>query len=734
MQQNQVPPRPFPNRPAVQQDVTLTPKEIVGILRRHLLLIIVFTILGTVAGGGGWFLLKTFAPKYTAKSAIQVDPPGINDPTVFLANATNQDLYYQFRFTKASYMKQQGFLQDLLKIDSIKASNWFKQFDGNIAEAVDNLQKNLGVLAQRDAEWIIVTMTCSSPKESALIVNEAVSSYLKKQDALAKKDVSKDLGQFEVQQKKLEDDLRALEENLASIRKGTDYANLEPSTFRNYLDETLSQTQNNRNSIESQISQLQANIDLLKGRLESEYDETVREEIERDSTALAIRNRITVLEQELASQLTHFGERHRTVVELRDAIDQLYKDLDNRKLMIGNIVRRSRLINVEDTMVTNAKMLETLETQRQRTQEQYRQLSILKAEFARITKLRDEKQKTLEEINLHIEKLRAVHDAPNVSKVSLVFEAMEPLQMSFPQLIVFVPGGFILGTIIGMAVAFLKELANERLRAPSDVAKHLKTRLLSAICHSSEDGELKGIDLFHAVRQAPYSITSECYRQLRTNLRLSDSGTAKKVIYVTSPSIGGGKSTVAVNLASTLAAEGQNVLFMDTHFRNPVSEKAFPKTSNDGAVVASDSGGLSNYLLGQCDLDGVIRPSGIEGLSVIDCGPMPSNSAEILSNSRMSTLLENASVDYDYVIIDGPGLLVTSAKILAAQAEGTILVCNANSTKRGEANRTLRELREINAHVVGVVLVGVRAMKGGYFQEKYKLFRKYNKLQVPAAM
>ena len=733
-QQSFVPKRPMPVRPPVDQEMSITPKEIFGIVRRHLIMIIFFTFLGTMAGGGLWFVLRTIAPKYRAETAIEVLPPGQSDPMRFETMSTNKDLYYQFRYTKAAYMKQQSFLQDLLKIDNIKKTKWYAQFDNDIADAVDNLDKNLGISAQRDGEWILVSMTCSSPKEAATIANEAVTSFLQKQDTLAKKDTFKQLEQLDQQRKKLEDDLKNLEDNLANIRRGTDYANLEPTNFRSYLDETLAETQNNRNAIESQIAQLQANIDLLKQRLEGAYDETVREEIERDSTAMAIRNRITILEQELASQLTHFGERHRQVVELRDAIDQLYKDLDGRKLMIGEIVRKSRLINVEDTLVTNSKMLETLESQRQRSQEQYRDMSILKAEYARITNLRDEKRDTLEEINTHIEKLRAVHDDPDLSKVKRVFEAIEPLEMSSPQIIVFVPGGFMLGAMLGLGLAFLLELANERLRSPSDIAKHLHIPLLTAICHSSEDNELKGVDLYHTVRQAPYSITSECYRQLRTNLRLSDSGSAKKVIYVTSPSIGGGKSTVAINLASTLAAEGQKVLFIDTHFRNPITISAFPMTTDDGTVLDPDDNGLSNYLLGQCDLDSVIRPSGITGMNMIDCGPMPANSAEILSNARMTNLLENAAHDYDYVIIDGPGLLVTSAKVLAAQAEGTILVCNAGTTKRGEANRTLRELREVNAHVIGVVLVGVKAMKGGYFQERYRTFRKYQKMQMPAAM
>jgi capsular exopolysaccharide synthesis family protein len=265
------------------------------------------------------------------------------------------------------------------------------------------------------------------------------------------------------------------------------------------------------------------------------------------------------------------------------------------------------------------------------------------------------------------------------------------------------------------------------LRTPSDIAKHLRVPLLGAICHASEDRDIKGVDLYQVTRQAPYSMMSEGYRQLRTNLRLSDTGSSKKVLLVTSPSIGCGKTTVAANLASTLASEGRKILLIDTHFRKPSTSGIFPHTSGDGT-------GLSNYLMGQCQSKDVIRQSGLEGLDVIDSGALPSNPAGLLGNKNMSSLLENAGHEYDYVIIDGPPMIVSSAQVLASQAEGTILVFNTSATRRGEALRTLRELREVNANVVGTVLVGVKAMKGGYFQERYRTYRKYQKTQIPAAV
>ncbi|MHC4572302.1 MAG: CpsD/CapB family tyrosine-protein kinase, partial [Planctomycetota bacterium] len=148
------------------------------------------------------------------------------------------------------------------------------------------------------------------------------------------------------------------------------------------------------------------------------------------------------------------------------------------------------------------------------------------------------------------------------------------------------------------------------------------------------------------------------------------------------------------------------------------------------AVVPSEFG-LSTLLSGLCGYQEIIRSVGIEGLSLIDSGLLPSNPAELLGGAQMKQLVKQQRERYDYIIIDGPPVLLVSAtKILARLADGTVLVFNAAATRRGAAMRTIRELREINASIVGCVLLSVRAMKGGYFTEQFRSFQEYQKLQL----
>jgi len=259
----------------------------------------------------------------------------------------------------------------------------------------------------------------------------------------------------------------------------------------------------------------------------------------------------------------------------------------------------------------------------------------------------------------------------------------------------------------------------------------LKVPLLGNICHADDDKDVEGIDLFHVVRQAPYSIMSECYRQLRTNLKLSAGTAMHKSLLITSPNAGDGKTSVATNLASTFLAENRRILLIDANFRRPALAHLFPRTEETGAVVEHPDYGLSNYLMGQCtDISQIIRLSGIAGLDIIDSGPLPSNPAELLDSPRMKELLEQCKTRYDYVLIDGPAMLVSDAKSLSAAVDGTLVVFKASATHRGAAMRILRELQSIRANIVGTVLMGVRSLKGGYFQEIYRSYLEYHQLPV----
>jgi len=458
----------------------------------------------------------------------------------------------------------------------------------------------------------------------------------------------------------------------------------------------------------------------------------VQEQVEQDPIARQIRATISATEPVLAERLTRFGPEHRLVLDIRDSLKQMYEDLANRQREIGDIVRNSQVQLAQDQINATTEQLTTSKMQLERAMADYKEVDRIRSEYSIQEIKRQELITQREEMNGYIEKLRTIFNDPQVSKLKLLGQAPVPLEMSFPKLLMFAPGGFILGLLAGLGLAFAVELLNDLMRTPSDVMRHLRVPLLGTICHFDDDKDVENVDIAHVVRQAPYSITSECYRQLRTNLKLSASGAGdRKSLLITSPSAGDGKTSVAVNLASTMLYENKNILLIDANFRRPSSSQLFPRTETNGSVAEHADFGLSNYLMGQCpDEKDVIRSSGIEGLNVIDSGPLPANPAELLDSPRMQQLLERCKPLYDFIIIDGPAMLVTDAKILAATADATLVVLSAADTHRGAAQRILRELQNARANTLGIVLMGVKSRNGGYFREAYRSYQDYQRVQL----
>jgi succinoglycan biosynthesis transport protein ExoP len=736
--------------PAGPGAVSMTPKEILGILRRHVLMILIFIVIGTIIGGASWFLLDRYWPRYTSMRAIDVDPPIDLDPMEIGSAQPQKDIYYQFRFTKASLIKQQNMLESLLREPKIIDTNWFKQFakvdaqgqiignkDRAIQKALDDLKDNLGATAPRDNTYLLVTMTCDNPNEAKSIVDETVRLFLQQQRDLAQSGLKSLLAQRTSQRDEIKRKLNQIESSLESIRAGTQYARLNlgesSQNFRDYMDEKLADIEKRFSEYESNKGSLESYIAIYQAKVDAEnYDESIQTQIENDPVARQMRSNIAAMEPLLDRQLARFGEDHRLVKETQAALKQMNDALNKRKLEIGDIFRRSDLQTVQEQMAALTQQLDTTNQQLQAARAEYKDVDRIRNQYALFEQQRTEQQALLEQMNTLIEKVTAQHDDPKISKLSSPYSATTPREKSFPKWQMFFPGGFILGLLAGLGLAFLIEMSNDLLRTPSEVMRHVKAPLMGSICHIHDDDEVEGVDLYHVVRQAPYSIMSEGYRQLRLNLKLSGSeGSVHKTLLVTSGQAGDGKTTVAVNMAATLLAENRGVLLIDANFRRPSTVRLFPRSHANGTPAEFVDQGLSNYLMGQCENpQQIIRPGGIENLFIIDSGPLPANPAELLSSNRMKALLEHCRDQFEHVIIDGPAAMLSDSKTLAAQADGTIVVLNAQSTHRGAAIRLLRELRDVHANVIGTVLMGVKSRKGGYFQEVYRSYQEYQRVHV----
>ena len=716
-------------RPAV---AAMTPKEVFGILRRHILLVISLTILGFMIGGAAWYLLRKYAPKYTAQTYIKVLPPVEKDPMTIGRGMVGKDIQYGHRLSTAALIGQQSTLQRLIDRDKIQETKWFKRFGEvkaiSIVKAFKNLRNRFAASAQRDGDYVVLSMTCGDRAESALIVNEMVDMFLALQGSTKRAGVADRLAQLTAQQNSLQRDLDAAEKSLQDVRTASGLTDLEQRYFQHTVTLALNQLQLMENELLLQIGEAQSNMQEIEKLAVGPVTVQIEQQIERDPVMMMLTQRRVLMETQLAGILSKFGENHRTVRETQELINEVKVKRTERKVEIAEQTRQANLKNAQSRLTVWARRLEDLTKMRQETDASKRDLDLARVQYQRRAAIRDERKQMLNAVKQQLEKLKIMHDDPETPKVQFVGYAPVPLMASFPKWKIFFPGGTMLGLVFGIGLAFLIELLSDLVRTPKDVARFLHIPLLGIIPDAAEDEQLRDVDLFLAVRQAPYSIISESYRRLRTNLKLSEAADSK-VLLVSSGAAGDGKTSVAVNLATTFVAENKKVLLIDANFRQPSLQTIFPKS--EAEHEEAEHFGLSSLLMAQCGCQNVIRHTGIEGLSLIDSGPLPFNPTELLGSTLMEDLIKEQRKSYDYVIIDGPPVLVVSdAKVLAKFVDGTVLVFNAGATRRGAAQRTIRELKEVNATIVGCVLLAVKAMKGGYFQEQFKSYQEYQKLQL----
>ncbi|MFA5554985.1 MAG: polysaccharide biosynthesis tyrosine autokinase [Phycisphaerae bacterium] len=732
-----------PARPqGIQQPaMMLTPKDIISILRRHIFLMIFFAFIGLIAGGISWYLLLKYAPKYTALTFIRVLSPAEKDPMQIGGPIVNKDIQYGHRLSIANLIQQQSNLMNLLDRDRIKRTEWFKSFgdDTNTAlrirRAFDDLKKRLGVSALRDAEFISISMTCGNKKEAALIVNEMVDMFLASYRVTRVSDVRSRLAELQTRRGFVESELTAAERSLDEVRTTFGFSDLEERNFEDTVTKRLNVLDEEEQNLRLTVSQLQANIATLEAIATGPINEQIKNIIERDPTMIFLTQSVFARRTELSAALTKFGEDHRSIRILRETIDDLEQRRDIRKQEIGEQTRQANLQDARDQLIVFVRRLEEAEAQRQQAQALKNRLDAARVEYRKRVEIRDQQQKMLNDLKEHIERLRIMAEDPETAKVASVGPAPEPLQVSSPLWYVYFPGGTFLGFALGIGLAFLVELLNDLLRTPRDVIRYVKANLLGVIPHDSEEDLPRDIDLAHIVRLAPYSLISESYRSMQINFNLSGASDSTKVIFITSCGAGDGKTTIASNFATNLAFEGRRVLLIDANLWRPSLHKIFPKSglgTKADKSLKSDVG-LSDILRGESSPEMIIRPSGVDGLDIIDAGPLAMNLNNLMSGTAMSTLIYQQKALYDHIIIDGPPvLLVSSAKILAGYADGTILVFNAEMTKRGTAQRAVNELKEVNAKLIGCVLLGARALKGGYFHEQFRSYRKYQAVQPTA--
>lgn len=222
---------------------------------------------------------------------------------------------------------------------------------------------------------------------------------------------------------------------------------------------------------------------------------------------------------------------------------------------------------------------------------------------------------------------------------------------------------------------------------------------------------------FLVTKDDPRSFTAEAYRVLRANLHYADPDNPLRRVLVTSAGAGEGKSTTTANLGVSLAQAERSVLLVDSDMRRPTLHTFFQLANTPG---------LSSYLAGDSMLEAVIQKTSVPNLSVVACGPIPPNPAELLASRRMRDFLDASAERFDVLVLDSPPVLaVSDACVLAPLVNGVLLVVGSGGVARPALRRAKEQLDAVHARLLGAVLNRFDAGAQGYSKRYYDTYESY---------
>ncbi|MBX3089092.1 MAG: polysaccharide biosynthesis tyrosine autokinase [Cryobacterium sp.] len=276
--------------------------------------------------------------------------------------------------------------------------------------------------------------------------------------------------------------------------------------------------------------------------------------------------------------------------------------------------------------------------------------------------------------------------------------------------------GGLLGLALGVGYALLKHQLDRRVRSAEVVERETGVAVVGAVPANrgfEGDSRIIPVGVSRSEERDKHVTegrsTAEALRELRTNLQFMDVDNPPRIIVVTSPVPGDGKSTIAANLAVTVALSGQKVVLIDGDLRRPMISTIFNLPTG---------GGLSDVLAGRAVIGDVLHTwSGASNLQIVTAGRTPPNPSEVLGSERMNQLI-HWFAENSLVIIDAPPLLaVTDATILANRADGALVVTSVGSTTYELLEKALGTLKRANARAMGIILnrIPKRGVDSAYY-------------------
>lgn len=276
----------------------------------------------------------------------------------------------------------------------------------------------------------------------------------------------------------------------------------------------------------------------------------------------------------------------------------------------------------------------------------------------------------------------------------------------------------LIGLVLAAGAVYVIDYLEDAVTSPEEASHITGLDILPGIADfGGEEGERRLI-----TRTEPLSPIAEAFRALRTAVRAADPDS--RILLVTSPKPGEGKSNTAGNLAVVLAQAGHKVLLIDADLRRPVQHKLLNATNERGItdilMVFHLKGQVGNL---QELLDSCIQETAEHGLHLLPSGAQVPNSHMLLGSDAVPMLLNILRKRFDFVILDSPPVLaVTDAVALSTVVDGVLLITDSGTIRRRDLKQTIERLRAVRANFLGLSLNRLDPKSEGYYAPYFEYY------------
>jgi capsular exopolysaccharide synthesis family protein len=554
----------------------------------------------------------------------------------------------------------------------------------SLEQAYQRLRSKLEVDEVRNTDLLQISMFDTNPQEAADIANKIVDVYQDTRVEEEKEIMSRAVKTMDEQvakQQKRVDDARA---ETGRIRDEEHIVDLNPEG----IEDTQAPVNDLVRKQEIEVNDAEAKLAALSSKLEQieklRGDELMRMLPTLDIPDVTLQKILSNYQEAVASEAlllnSGLGENHPKVKAQRATQEVYTKQLGQQVNSIRSALEKN-LKSTQDTRDQLRKRLDEINTKQLQTKN-------LSANYTRAKNNYIKEKLLLDGVRTRAQTQTMELAMPRFA-VSVKQKAEPASFPARPRVTLNLMLGALVGLVLGVGLAFFIEYLDTSVKTMEDVENLLGVPVLAIIPQN--------IRLLH--KELGDTPDAEAYRILRTNIEFNRKRPDANTISLVSGGPGEGKSTTLANLAFICAQGGYSTLIVDADLRRPIQHEIFDVANNIG---------LTNYLTTEMPLDEVIASTGIENLSILPSGVLPSDAVGILNSQRMSDMIAELKLRYDIILFDSPPMLgVSDASVLASEVDQTVIIVQHRRFPRAMLTRVKQAILSVGGTVLGVVLNNV---------------------------